>query len=351
METKSSSRKRRAHELLARLALLLAGPAVIFLLFEAVFRVIVPASPPGTTYGKAVHRNSLGLRDRDFAIPKPESTYRIVMLGDSFAWGVGLPVEQALPKLLEAELSAEHTGLETEVVNAAKPGYNTVEELLLLQELGMSYEPDMVILVYNLNDIEFLPQLAEGVYREEPTPVVEIDPGEDITQYSRNAGLRGFVLKIERRSLFVRFLVPRVGVVLRKAGLIDSVEFSWVEKIYQGFTDSNPGWLESKRAIREIAGLCRKEGCELLVAIYPLFADLENYQGRAAHETIARFCNDEGIPAVDLLPVFEHTRASSHWINFMDSHPNAAAHRAVAEALLPYVLERLRRRQPSASVE
>jgi lysophospholipase L1-like esterase len=327
--------------LLARLALLAASLVACFLLLEIVFRVIVPSNPPGTTYGKAVAKSTFGFRDRDLEVPKPEGTYRIVMLGDSFAWGVGLDVEQALPEVLETMLAASVTSGTIEVVNAAEPGFNTVEELNLLSERRAVLEPDMVVLIYNLNDIEYLPELSERTYESEPTPVVELDPGEDVTKYSRNAGFRGFVLALERRSMLVRFMVPRMGALLRRLGLIESVEFSWVEKIYQGFSDDNPGWLESKRALSEIAGLCRESGCRFLVAVYPLFADLESYKGRGAHQKVLEFCREQGIEAVDLLPIFENTPTRSHWINFMDSHPNAAAHRAVAERLLPVVRERL----------
>ncbi len=331
----------RFHGIATGTALAFSSLIVTLLLLELAFRLFAPLDEPGTTYGKLIVRNTFGFRDRDFVVPKPEGTYRIVMIGDSFAWGVGLDVEQALPKVLEKGLSAAKTRGEIEVVNAAEPGHNTVEEFLLLEEKGLGYEPDMVILIYNLNDIEFLPHLSKKSYVDKPTPIVEIDPGEKIVDYSRNAGFRGLVLEVERHSIFIRFLVPRVGAVLRRLRLIESVEFSWVERTYQGFNDANPGWLESKRALGGIAELCRTNGCDFLVAIYPLFADLEAYKGKRAHQTVSSFCRDREIPAVDLLPVFENTRTRSHWINFMDSHPNAAAHQSVADKLLPIVQARL----------
>lgn len=343
MPTTTSPGKRRswASGLLSRLALAGASLVLVFLLLELGFRLIAPSNPQGTTYGKLVAKSSLGFRDRELDVPKPAATYRILMLGDSFAWGVGLDVEDALPKVLEKMLDEPATSGKVEVVNAAEPGFNTVEELNLLKEKGLELEPDMVLLIYNLNDIEYLPGLSDKPYEKEATPVVELDPGEDVTKYSRNAGFRGFVLALERRSLLVQFMVPRVGALLRKLGLIESVEFSWVEKIYQGFADDNPGWLESKRALSEIAALCHEKGCRFLVAVYPLFAELESYKGKEAHEKVLGFCQEEGIEAVDLLPIFENTRTRSHWINFMDAHPNAAAHRAVAERLLPAVRKRL----------
>ena len=334
----SSKRRSRRAEILSRLALSAASITLCLLVLEAVFRILEPKQPPGTTYGRPVSLNSHGLRERELAIPKPEGTFRLLVLGDSFTWGVGLDAEQSVPRLLEELLTADHASRKIEVVNAAIPGHNTVEQLHLFRETGQLYEPDLVLLIYNLNDIEYLPELAEGEPETETaTPVVEIDPGEDVTSYSHRAGLRGMVLAVEKRSALTRFLVPRVGSLLRRLGLIRSVEFSWVAKVFQGFHDDNPGWRESRRALSELAAEARAMDIPMMVAIYPLFANLEDYQGRSAHAVIGEACAELGIPATDLLPLFENTRTRSHWINHMDSHPNARAHRVVAEHLLPLV--------------
>lgn len=307
---------------------------------EVLLRLVAPRQLPGTTYGKSIKLNARGLRDRDFEVPKSEQVYRIVVLGDSFTWGVGLEIEETFPKLLERDLARCTLGDRIEVINAAHPGHNTVEESLRLHDLGLLYQPDLVLLAYNLNDIEYLPELSPLAYDGlEETPVVELDPGESVTVYSRNAGLRGGILAVERRSLLVSFLVPRVGSLLRGVGLIDSPEFSWVEKLFRGFVDTNPGWLESQRALLEIDDLCRSSSCNLLVAIYPLLVELEDYQGTAAHSALHQFLSGHGIAFVDLLRVFEGSNAGSYWINFLDSHPNARAHRMVADALLPGVCQ------------
>jgi lysophospholipase L1-like esterase len=327
------------------LALGLASLAVTFLLFELVCRGLVPTSPPGTTYGRPVEFNAHGFRDRDFDLPKPAGTTRLFVLGDSFTWGVGLDARETIPKRLEG-LFAE-TGRDIEVVNAAHPGYNTVEELLRLEEMGPLYEPDLVLVVYNLNDIEYIPELAPGTVKpseDEAAVVVEIDPGEKVTRYSRNAGLRGLVLAVERRSQLVSLLVPRVGMILRRLGFLDSAEFSWVEKIYQGFTEENPGWRESQRALGGIAEYCQAADCAVLVAIYPLLVELDDYQGGAAHAAITDFCTARGIEAVDLLDVFAGSSSTSHWINVADSHPDADAHEAVARRLLAPLLGALENR-------
>ena len=137
-------------------------------------------------------------------------------------------------------------------------------------------------------------------------------------------------------------LVPRVGTVLRRAGWLNSVEVSWVARIYQGFTDANPGWVESKRALRDIAALTRARGIPLVVAIYPLLFELDDYQGLSAHRTVAEFCETLRLPVIDLYPVFAGTSNRAYWINFLDSHPNREAHRLVADALAPTVARVMR---------
>jgi hypothetical protein len=120
-------------------------------------------------------------------------------------------------------------------------------------------------------------------------------------------------------------------------GLIDSVEFSWVQKIFKGYNDTNPGWLEAKRGINEITKTARENNCAFILAIYPLLVDLYNYKGNDAHRKVIQYCNSLGITAIDLFPLFKNTEPKSHWINFMDSHPNANAHKLVADYILPII--------------
>jgi lysophospholipase L1-like esterase len=326
------------------LVLLFASVLLCVLVLEGVFRAISPKSPPGTTFGKAVRKNAEGFRDRDFAVPKPDGTYRILVLGDSFTWGIGLDVEETLPKQLERRLRRERPDLE--VINASIPGQNTTHELATLREKGLRYEPDMVVLAYCLNDIEFDPAVTVGA--DGATPAVApagASPAARALLYDPTKGLRGFVYWFQLRSRFVAFLVPRVGNLLRRVGLLKSAEFSWVEKTFQGYTDDNLGWRESRGALAEMARECRERRLPLIVAIYPLFAQLHEYRGKGAHETIRSECERLGIPAVDLLGVFENRDAWEFWVNFMDGHPNAKAHGLATEALLPLV----RASMPSAA--
>src|SRR5690606_28773324 len=97
--------------------------------------------------------NSLGFRGPEISAAKPDGTFRILILGDSVAYGTGVDDEVTFLRRWEAELNASGRG-RFEVVNTGHPMYDTNQELALLRDEGLSLQPDLVLLVYVVNDIE-----------------------------------------------------------------------------------------------------------------------------------------------------------------------------------------------------
>jgi lysophospholipase L1-like esterase len=94
----------------------------------------------------SVHVNSRGLRDREHTYERSSDNQRILVLGDSFAWGYGVEEPERFSQRLETMLGAE-------VINAAISGYSTDQELLWYQHEGTQYDHDLVILEFAGNDI------------------------------------------------------------------------------------------------------------------------------------------------------------------------------------------------------
>lgn len=93
------------------------------------------------------HENSLGYRDHE---PMPDVQTRIAVLGDSFAAGHGINnIDDTFPQLLEQRLGA---GYDVDLV--ANSGWDTDSELGHLEDYP--YTPNIVILSYYLNDIQYL---------------------------------------------------------------------------------------------------------------------------------------------------------------------------------------------------
>ncbi|UCD51454.1 MAG: SGNH/GDSL hydrolase family protein, partial [Phycisphaerales bacterium] len=100
------------------------------------------------TWGHPAVPNRHGFREKEFAEPKPDGLYRIMVLGDSLTWGVGIATEERYTDLLQAQLASENV----EVLNFAFPGGPTVYIRDLLAEYIDIVEPDRIVLGFCLND-------------------------------------------------------------------------------------------------------------------------------------------------------------------------------------------------------
>ena len=89
-----------------------------------------------------------GLRDRDYPFERTPGLRRMLVLGDSFAWGFGVEQDEILWEILEAR----HP--DWEIVNSAVSGYGTDQEYLFLRERGLRWRPDVVVLHLHPNDVD-----------------------------------------------------------------------------------------------------------------------------------------------------------------------------------------------------
>ncbi len=108
-----------------------------------------------------VRINSLGLRD-DEVQEKVPSTLRILVLGDSFTWGFGVERGESWVDLLEQRLRSD--GGAIEIVNGGVPSYSPMLEYLYLRDHGLELEPDVVLLAFDMSDLQddfFYEQSAE----------------------------------------------------------------------------------------------------------------------------------------------------------------------------------------------
>jgi lysophospholipase L1-like esterase len=147
--------------------------------------------------------NDNGLRDREHAYQRQEDSERILVLGDSFAWGYGVEESDRFSERLEEALGIE-------VINAGVSGYSTDQELLWYEDEGTKYETDLVIVVVAGNDVgDNHRQLVNTIYYK---PRFVIKEGQLVrTGYPvPETGLRGkSVYFLSQRSALAYFLVQR----------------------------------------------------------------------------------------------------------------------------------------------
>ncbi len=245
-----------------------------------------------TLMGVDVAINAAGLRDDEVPRERGEAR-RIAFLGDSltFAWGV--EKADSFEAQLEGMLSERRP---TEILNFGTGNYNTEQQVNLFLEKGLAFRPDQVVLFYFINDAE-------------PTPVK-----------SRWAFLGN--------SRAITFFWSRIHATVTNL----SAGKSFREFYADLYRDDQPGWIATQAAFAQLARVCREHALPLQVVILPELHDLVDYPFAAQHAKLLGVLRSLGVPSLDLAPRFAgETDPMSLWVASDDAHPNAEAHRRIAE--------------------
>lgn len=268
----------------------------------------------------AYRTNWQGLRDRDRFEKKPGAK-RVLIIGDSYTWGYAVAEDEAFPQTAERILKARGYP-DIEVVNGGIPDYNSRQERQLLERLMPIYRPDAVFLAYVVNDAE--PSTAM------PTPPEE-------TYRHANSWFLAELADVANRRVF-------------KHSVFRSRKETAGGNYLDGFAEGSLKWRDSKQAIREMRDMCAVARIPFAVLILPDFTQSfdDHYGWLPIHEAVASWGREMRVPMFDLLIPFRGEDHVSLWVPW-DGHPNAEAHRRIAEFLVARILEdpRFGRRSPS----
>ncbi len=257
-------------------------------------------------------------RQRPYQLDKRPGTFRILVVGDSFTWGVGVYSDDTYADRLERRLNALDPEVPIEVIAWARPGWNTEQELEAVREELPRLQPDLMILGFVLNDPE------PSVYRQRDVSQLVLErrtPGGWLSAF------------LHRRSRIYYTLYERFENVRQRRDLT---------AFYHDFYRDSPAWRACVRALMGFKSLAREHSFPLLLVIFPVFdSDLdEDYPYRDLHETVRATAEGLEITVLDLLPTYKGMEARRLAIvPFTDAHPNELAHRIASDQLMMYLPE------------
>jgi len=104
--------------------------------------------------------NSRGWRDRERTFDNPSGAFRVLVMGDSNAFGYIVPGRALYNRVLEDRLRAE--GYNAEVLIMDNAGWDTDQAFEALKREGLEYRPDLVVLHFSETDIH------DNVYYRDP---------------------------------------------------------------------------------------------------------------------------------------------------------------------------------------
>jgi lysophospholipase L1-like esterase len=254
-----------------------------------------------------------GLRDDHYApLPAP-GRRRVLLLGDSLAWGFGVEKAETFDDLLERRLPG------VEIVNASVPGYGTDQELLLLEEQGLGFHPELVLVLFHPNDLLNNTWPRQYGY---PKPVFRVDGG----------GLRLENVPVPGGALY------ELGMrTLRRSFILHEVWKRAVEPTQDLHASPTLAWDVTERLLVRMRDVSERNGARFAVITFPWVDDRTNGLLVRVREMIER----NRIAHVDLGPALRGRMEAL--LDPDTQHWTPEGHRAVADALQPALAELLGR--------
>jgi hypothetical protein len=316
--------------------------------------------------------NSIGLREEEVAVPKPKGRKRVLILGDSIAFGSGVQGNERFSDLLKHELPGD-----VDVVNAGVPGWGNDQELLFYERDLRRLEPDIVVLEFTANNDVVNNELRGPLIEEGTKPrfrcvdgVLTLEPPDKPVVVATTAKAR--VKNVLRKSRLLLFVKRRLDMrhykqhaqedpSLAHAGYEADRHLShWSVYDTRGGAAIEAAWNVTGCIFARLAQDCREDSVRLIVFAFPLNievdkpwredlirrtgSDGEYMDYMRPYRRMQAICEREGIEFVYPLEAFDHALAAGPLYFEHDSHPNAHAHAVAAGALRDVLVPALSRR-------
>jgi hypothetical protein len=266
------------------------------------FTIFYPSNPRGyfdDDGGVPVRVNTIGLRGEETTWEKPEGTLRLLGLGDSFTFGGPW-----------------------EALNAGVGGYNTRDEVLVLERRWLRLDPDVVLIGFYLNDayrdVTFLTPEEAQAY--ETKGFARVSRLWDLLSFR----LWQYRLQKHVEQFYRSHYFAEAGDFLENAGGEGKVV----------------DWSVSRAALARARDLGDKHGFRVALVLFPSLYGLDgDYPFADIHRIVTDACREMGIPALDLLETFRGRKAADLWVHLRDHHPNEIAHGIIADEIARFLTD------------
>jgi lysophospholipase L1-like esterase len=262
-----------------------------------------------------VRINSHGLRGPDFPTEKPPGVTRVLVIGDSFAFGYLLPEAESLPAQLQQTLDARGGPARVQVINAGVPGYGIFTERAFLEHIGLGFAPDVVVLSASPGDI-----FDAGTQKDSAGTTVNLSREFRVYEAVRSSALMAAMEYIFFQA--IARLDPKLSLT---HGFHAETLSTAMER----------AWTRYTRTFAQLAQLARAHHVPLILMLYPPQLDLYS-DATPVTARWAKLAADNGVTFVDLLPTFRPARSQGLFVP-ADGHPNGTANRIAAGELAAHL--------------
>ena len=237
-----------------------------------------------------VQTNSVGLRNTE---EPAANAFRIYAIGDSQTFGPYLANEDTWPAWTENVLRRAPEAGPIQVFNAGIAGYTILDELALVREKGLAFNPSLVVLAAFENDVADL--------RREHGGLVQRPRSDTVSAIGR------FLRRTGRSSAFVNMAERlRTQLQLKAAGVdISRGEGDAGVQRRAPEPEDDQGKYEARYGdlFRELADLLQKHDIRFATVFIPAADSLGGPPSRV-EALVRRLTSETNVPYLDITPVF-----------------------------------------------
>jgi lysophospholipase L1-like esterase len=296
----------------------------------------------GYAWGADVEINAHGHRGR-MGTPGKFSGFRTIVIGDSITFGNMLSLESTYAYQLHEILN--ENGFEYEVLNFGVGGYDILQEVALLEHRGLTYEPDLVVVGFCLNDVGIAsPNLEyiERVQKYQSRVIFRSRIVQFVADRIDRIRMGTWMKEKNKPEVFQRNYRIRIA-------RIDDNEHVLHELMRSSPDDYPSGWYKNEQrigrlryAFEHLSQLAGKENFTVVAVIIPwLVGNPGSYSHETAHQIVTMEARRVGFDVLEIVHEFMDVGIDSIRVLENDpGHPNDIGHRIIAEKLAGYIRDR-----------
>lgn len=299
--------------------------------------------------------NAQSLRDASTMplTPAPGTT-RLLNIGDSFTFGMGVNADQAFPHLLDGSTAADGTRVES--INAGVFGYGPDNEAAWLRAYGWPLAPKIVLIGFFVgNDVKDVMLGMDKTTVDRDGRLVATDKSRqamdtltDAAAPAPGGGVKGWLEQNSHAYLFVRnlfySLAPRQGKP-QAPTIFDAAAFF----LKDAPSEITAGWSKTTAILAAMHAEATARGATLVVVVIPTreqvhdsyWRELQTQFGLRVDQLerarpqrlLAEWSATAGVPVIDLLPGFQAAGQDTPLYFHTDRHWNAAGHALAAQLI------------------
>ena len=252
-----------------------------------------PGASVEMEYGAAGF-NRAGMRDdEEHALAPTPGRTRVAVIGDSIVWSEFLPVWDSLPERLEEALGRETH----EVLPFGVSGYDTTQEALWYEHAARPFDPDVVVVVWCMNDLVIM-----------SGPFERFATGEDRARKDAQDAWLEEVAPVRRETIdWVnqrREEEASLRVLAHARGLWERarLERDYVDELLLAIRDEDRRE-RARAAITRLGRAIREDGARAVLVISPVLEEWDRYRWSELHELVRETAESAGFEVLDLLDV------------------------------------------------